>query len=45
MKKRVTVKFEPYLAARISKVAAIKKISFNDACVFLISKVLTPKAS
>lgn len=40
---KVKAAFPLALVKRISKVAARKKISFNDAVIFLLQKVNSPK--
>ena len=32
-----------FLARKVERVAIEKKLSFNDACIFLFSKVLAPR--
>lgn len=43
MSKNVRVKLDPHTAFRVKKFAVANKMKFEDACFFLIKRVLTPK--
>ena len=39
------LKIDPFLYRKIEKVSELKKISIEDAVVFLLEKVITPSRS
>lgn len=40
---RKQLDFPVFLARKIDRVATAKKLSFNEACLFLFSEVLAPR--
>ena len=42
MHKQITIKVDPFLYRKVQIVAESKKLSLDDAAIFLLQKVITP---